>query len=60
MSEINNGLIINGKAIELSKEQITAIAEAFANPEQDKNISLEKDNTNEMAVEFAYNKNLDS
>lgn len=59
MSEINNGLIINGKAIELSKEQITAIAEAFANPEQDKNISLEKDNTNEMAVEFAYNKNSD-
>ena len=57
MSEINNGLIINGKAIELSKEQITAIAEAFANPEQDKNISLEKDNTNEMAVEFTYNKN---
>ena len=59
MSEINNGLIINGKAIELSKEQITAIAEAFANPEQDKNISLEKDNTNEMAVEFTYNKNSD-
>ena len=59
MSEINNGLIINGKAIELSKEQITAIAEAFANPEQDKNISLEKDNTSEMAVEFTYNKNSD-
>ena len=59
MSEINNGLIINGKAIELSKEQITAIAEAFANPEQDKNISLEKDNTNEIAVEFIYNKNSD-
>lgn len=59
MSEINNGLIINGKAIELSKEQITAIAEAFANPEQDKNISFEKDNTNEMAVEFTYNKNSD-
>lgn len=59
MSEINNGLIINGKAIELSKEQITAIAEAFANPEQDKNISLEKDNANEMAVEFTYNKNSD-
>ena len=59
MIEINNGLIINGKAIELSKEQVTAIAEAFANPEQDKNISLEKDNTNEMAVEFTYNKNSD-
>ena len=59
MDNITNGFIINGKTIELSKEQVNAIAEAFANPEQDKNISLEKDNTNEMAVEFAYNKNLD-
>ena len=59
MDNITNGFIINGKAIELSKEQVTAIAEAFANPEQDKNISLEKDNTNEMAVEFTYNKNSD-
>ena len=59
MDNITNGFIINGKTIELSKEQVTAIAEAFANPEQDKNISLEKDNTNEMAVEFTYNKNSD-
>lgn len=59
MDNITNGFIINGKTIELSKDQVNAIAEAFANPEQDKNISLEKDNTNEMAVEFAYNKNLD-
>lgn len=59
MDNITNGLIINGKMIELSIDQVNAIAEAFANPEQDKNISLEKDNTNEMAVEFAYNKNLD-
>lgn len=59
MDNITNGFIINGKAIELSKEQVTAIAEAFANPEQDKNISLEKDNINDMAVEFAYNKNSD-
>lgn len=57
MDNITNGLIINGKTIELSKDQVNAIAEAFANPEQDKNISLEKDNTNEMAVEFTYNKN---
>ena len=59
MDNITNGFIINGKTIELSKEQVNAIAEAFANPEQDKNISLEKDNTNEMAVEFTYNKNSD-
>ena len=57
MDNITNGLIINGKMIELSIDQVNAIAEAFANPEQDKNISLEKDNTNEMAVEFTYNKN---
>ena len=57
MDNITNGFIINGKTIELSKDQVNAIAEAFANPEQDKNISLEKDNTNEMAVEFTYNKN---
>ena len=59
MDNITNGLIINGKMIELSIDQVNAIAEAFANPEQDKNISLEKDNTNEMAVEFTYNKNSD-
>ena len=59
MDNITNGFIINGKTIELSKDQVNAIAEAFANPEQDKNISLEKDNTNEMAVEFTYNKNSD-
>ena len=59
MDNITNGLIINGKTIELSKDQVNAIAEAFANPEQDKNISLEKDNANEMAVEFTYNKNSD-
>ena len=58
MDNITNGLIINGKMIKLSIDQVNAIAEAFANPEQDKNISLEKDNTNEMAVEFTYNKNL--
>lgn len=52
MDNITNGLIINGKAIELSKEQITAIAEAFVNPKQDKNISLEKDKTNHMGIEF--------
>lgn len=59
MDNITNGLIINGKMIELSIDQVNAIAEAFANPEQDKNISLEKDNTNEIAVEFIYNKNSD-
>ena len=59
MDNITNGLIINGKMIELSIDQVNAIAEAFANPEQDKDISLEKDNTNEMAVEFTYNKNSD-
>ena len=59
MDNITNGFIINGKMIELSIDQVNAIAEAFANPEQDKNISLEKDNTNEMAVEFTYNKNSD-
>ena len=59
MDNITNGLIINGKMIELSIDQVNAIAEAFANPEQDKNISLEKDNTNEMAVEFTYNKDSD-
>lgn len=59
MDNITNGLIINGKMIKLSIDQVNAIAEAFANPEQDKNISLEKDNTNEMAVEFTYNKNSD-
>ena len=59
MDNITNGLIINGKMIELSIDQVNAIAEAFANPEQDKDISLEKDNANEMAVEFTYNKNSD-
>ena len=35
MDNITNGFIINGKTIELSKDQVNAIAEAFANPEQD-------------------------
>ena len=59
MDNITNGFIIKGETIELSKDQVNAIAEGFANPEQDKNNSHEKDNTNEMAVEFTYNKNSD-
>lgn len=56
MDNITNGFIINGKVIELSKEQVAAITEAFANPDTSnqttKNINLEKDDTNQMAIEF--------